>query len=66
MMTIREMVTASLDGIHNAASTKEETEVEKAVAQWLSDCGWFTAECDGELRALALSETNLVEPSADD
>lgn len=65
-MTIEQMVDGSLDGIFNAASSREESEVKDAVAVWLRGKHFHVCENDNELRELALTETDLKEPNNDD
>ena len=64
---MNEMTTEILQAIWNGTSTtREEDDVKQAVREWLRARGTYVCEGDAELRELALSETDLVEPSEEE
>ena len=62
---IEKLVEGALDGMFAVVPVKDECDIEGAVANWLRSKGWHVCENDNDLRELALSETDLVEPDAE-
>ncbi len=61
---IGEIVTGILDGMFNVVSSRDEEAMKAYVASWLRKHKYHVCDGDNELRQLALEETDLVEPNA--
>ncbi len=63
---IEEITTGILDGMFNNIAGRDEDNMRAAVASWLRKHKYHVCEDDSELRELALSETDLVEPGEEE
>lgn len=56
-------VGAAIQALYDACQyNSEESDARAVMADILRGCGWHVAENDGELREMALENTDLEEP----
>lgn len=65
MKHVGDMTTEILEAIWGQTdTTREETEIQEAVAEWLKSRSDYIVTTDADLRDVALEKTDLVEPEA--